>query len=95
MPVEDTGNQRGTARALSGDFSPGAPEEHLRRPLSRCRGRRCSALTHVTMVAGPDTPSARDVTVLALSSHIVTIGRDITIPPDTGTSDLAGQHLTT
>jgi len=49
----------------------------------------------VTMVAGPDTPSARDVPVLALSSHIVTIGRDITIPPDTGTSDLAGQHLTT
>ena len=72
MPVEDTGNQRGTARALSGDFSPGAPEEHLRRPLSRCRGRRCSALTHVTMVAGPDTPSARDVTVLARSSRIVT-----------------------
>ena len=27
------------------------------------------------MVAGPDTPSARDVTVLARSSQIVTIGR--------------------
>ena len=47
------------------------------------------------MVAGPDTPSARDVTVLVRSSRIVTIGRDLTIPPDTETFDLAGQHLTT
>ena len=61
----------------------------------RTAGAAVLALTHVTMVAGPDTPSARDVTVLARSSQIVTIGRDITIPPDTGTSDLAGQHLTT
>ncbi len=38
----------------------------------RTAGAAVLALTHVTMVAGPDTPSARDVTVLARSARIVT-----------------------
>ena len=72
MPVEDARQPKGDCPGAFRGFQAGGTGRTSSTAAFALPGRRCSALTHVTMVAGPDTPSARDVTVLARSARIVT-----------------------